>query len=400
MTTNTKLTTVPPVDQSSWKDKGERISQDVLDVLRTSTITAAHLELPPGQLERKRYLKVDKVLTRLRGTWDKKQKGHLFAEDPRPLFALVFEIGTMPPKNPTAYYPTPDEVADLLLTSEALADYRIPKNATKILEPSAGTGNLARAVRAYCVREGIISPTGQLDCCEIVPAFVERLREQAFPVVGTDFLAFKPAWGYHAMVMNPPFSVDGDACAYATHILHAWDLLAPGGVILALAPEGIEFRKHTALKPLQDLIKNHGGSVSLPAGAFKKSGTGVKTRMIGLRKPLHARGPQETRREDALSPSLPLKTNGKYTEGQKCALSLEFPGGRGPQWVPAVIVDPCLSHPAVKISQQKIKVAYLFESTDWGGKPFKRVTAGVFLSKEIESRTENAPIDQEDWKSV
>lgn len=248
----------------------EQVASDALEVLKKGSITDHAYQLPQVQLDRKLYVAVNDVLERLGGKWNKKAKRHLFEDDPQPMLQWVFETGMMPLKNPTAYFPTPASLAARMASL-------IPANARTILEPNAGTGHIARAIRDA-------RPDVTLHCCELLPRFQEKLREQGFMLVGEDFLSYRPEQGYDAILMNPPFSLEEDKMAYVTHIMHAWSLLAPGGHLAAIAPGGVTFSQDKRVKALSALIEAHGQYEELEDNAFKESGTGVRTVLITLHK--------------------------------------------------------------------------------------------------------------------
>jgi Methyltransferase small domain len=161
------------------------------------------------------------------------------------------------------------------------AFYRIPADAQRILEPSAGKGNIAQAVRDYCQFNRI---EAKVHCCEIIPRFQQHLLSENFDVTRADFLDFNPPWAYDAIVMNPPFSIEGDPLAYITHIEHAWSLLAPDGILLAIVPGGFTFRDDKRIRQFRELLEDHGTWRELDGDAFKASGTGVKTVIISMKK--------------------------------------------------------------------------------------------------------------------
>ena len=266
------------------------IEKYYLDLLHAGRVEGNVFYLPeevgigkPGQLSRESYVAVNEIITRIGGKWNRKAGGHVFEDDPKPLMLLIFETGEMPPKNPTAFYATPPEVADRLLTDPYLPRIPMRPIGTKILEPSAGAGGLVEAIERYCRQEGDEVPA--IDCCEILPSFRTKLKAGAFHLVGSDFLDFIPAHPYDAVVMNPPFAVESDALAYITHIRHAMDCVRSGGVVLAVVPGGFGFRTTRKVHEFRETVMESGAWVSVEDGAFKASGTGVRTILMGWTKP-------------------------------------------------------------------------------------------------------------------
>src|SRR5690606_23999821 len=89
--------------------------------------------------------------------------------------------------------------------------------------------------------------------------------------------------GYDLVAMNPPFSVEGDKLAYVTHILHALERLAPGGVLVAITPPSWQYRSDRRSRAFQEIVEACGGAwEALPAGAFAGSGTGVQTGILRI----------------------------------------------------------------------------------------------------------------------
>lgn len=254
----------------------ELVKPEILDILRQGKSESNLYYLPNLRLDRKMYVAINEVLERIGGKWNKKAKAHVFDEvDPAQLLDLIFQTGEMPPKNPTAFFPTPRILIDEVL--------HISNDTRRILEPSAGKGNIAEAVQSYCQRHDL---SAVLDCCEIVPQFREVLRKKGFHLVDEpDFLQYQPGPVYDQIIMNPPFALEGDVLAYITHIIHAWSLLVPGGRLDAFAPSGAAFREDRRVKEFRALIEQHGSLRTLDGGSFKESGTGVNTVLISMHKP-------------------------------------------------------------------------------------------------------------------
>jgi hypothetical protein len=114
-----------------------------------------------------------------------------------------------------------------------------------ILEPSAGDGALARQIHAVAEirhdpKTGKIDRYDEskakefdLDCIELSSDFRAKLKKDGFRVVHDDFLTFRPAKKYAAIIMNPPFS------AGAAHLLKALEIMKDGGKIRCLLSNGL-----------------------------------------------------------------------------------------------------------------------------------------------------------------
>lgn len=127
-------------------------------------------------------------------------------------------------KTEEQFYPTPSVLAEQMLSF-------LDVNAIngKILEPSAGKGNLASAIVNYLKK--FKGPDYDLlpDVVELNPVLRAILKEQNFSCVSDDFLHYFPTTAYKAIVMNPPFN-KGDL-----HLLHAIEITEKqGGQIVCL----------------------------------------------------------------------------------------------------------------------------------------------------------------------
>lgn len=147
-----------------------------------------------------------------------------------------------------------------------------------ILEPSAGTGHLAQAIRAAY-------PENKLICIERVWDFVVILELQKFDTIHGDFLEGNER--ADVILMNPPFTNMADI----EHVYHAFEQLNPGGrlvSIMSVAPFFNQQKKAAAFR--QWFSANGGHMEKLREGAFKDSerSTGVATVMIVMRKPKEA----------------------------------------------------------------------------------------------------------------
>lgn len=175
------------------------------------------------------------------------------------------------------YVPTPRTLVERMV---AEADLR---PGMSVLEPSAGKGDIAVALRAAGVVPDVIEPQ---------PALRQVLELKGFRLVGRDFLEFTEP--YDRIVMNPPFEDGADMA----HVRHAYDLLKPGGRLVAIMSEGPFFRTDKRAQAFRLWLEEvHGEAEKLPAGTFLSSDvpTGVSTRIVVLDK----REKPETKTEPA-----------------------------------------------------------------------------------------------------
>lgn len=255
-----------------------KLTPEVIATLRASTVQStpggAVLVLP-AQLERKHYLAVNAALELLGGAWNRKAKGHVFDDDPRVAIEEAVLIGSIHDLD-TAYqfFPTPPAVVHALMEAAG------PLDGKRILEPSAGRGDLLHQLPAHV----------DVTACEIDMRHHAALRQELKRLARgvlverpSDFVFWTPATAgtFDVVLMNPPFSKGRDV----RHILHAWSLLNPGGRLVSVASPSIEFSQRVAqVSTLRALISARGRIEKLPDGAFRASGTDVRTVMVVLNK--------------------------------------------------------------------------------------------------------------------
>lgn len=166
------------------------------------------------------------------------------------------------------FFPTPDAPADAVIQRAPLYQPEGEPRLT-VLEPSAGTGNLARRA----------AETGAIvDCVEVQPALASALRASRLyrRVQGGDFLALQPdpAALYDRVVMNPPFDRERDI----DHVMHALKFLKSDGCLVAIMSAGTEFRETRKSVAFRAHMKAMGATwQDLPAGSFAEAGTYCNT---------------------------------------------------------------------------------------------------------------------------
>lgn len=164
-------------------------------------------------------------------------------------------------------YPTPTAIAEEMVQVAEL------EPGHSVLEPSAGTGALMRAIRE--ATGGSVVRTA----VEIDPKLYDRLRyiEKGSYVYNRDFLECNGDLGaFDRIIMNPPFNDGQDI----QHIEHALTMLKPGGRLVALCADGPRQRERFALRS----SVSGGFYRSLPPGSFSAQGTNVNVAMMLIRK--------------------------------------------------------------------------------------------------------------------
>ena len=248
----------------------KRIDGDVLVALRQAKTEGNGLWLA-GQLDRKLYVKVNKVLEALGGTWNKKAKRHVFDGEADDLLGDVLTTGEyVDMKQEFQFFETPGILAERMCQA---ADVR---PGVTVLEPSAGRGGIANEAR----RLG-----ANVHCIEVQPALADELARQAFNVIIGDFLSIGiPSADclYDVVAMNPPFCRSQDLA----HVRHAYDFLAQGGRLVAIMGMGWTFRQDRKATEFREWLKarRRWEMEELPAGTFRASGTMVNTVMVTIEK--------------------------------------------------------------------------------------------------------------------
>jgi phospholipid N-methyltransferase len=161
-------------------------------------------------------------------------------------------------------FPTPPELAARMVALAELADGH------NILEPSAGTGAIMRAIGHARI------DMARAVAVEINPSLAGGLRS-LFPtwnVTEGDFLSIPPVASFDRILLNPPFEQQSDIA----HIQHALKMLKPGGRLVAICANGS--RQNAKLRPI---VEELGGEwEELPPNTFASSGTSVNTVLLSM----------------------------------------------------------------------------------------------------------------------
>lgn len=247
----------------------KQIPQEVLAVLSASTCEGNRLLLP-RTLPRPLYAQTAKVLEALGGRWNRRAGAHLFADDAAEAMEQALLTGSYArTKQDFGQFDTPAALAEEVVK---LADIQ---RGMMVLEPSAGKGNLIAAILKVTASGALVFGH------EIDQKRHEACRMRHFNAFGAgglalgDFLAREPNPVFERVVMNPPFAKRQDIA----HVMHALRFLTPGGRLVAIMSAAVRFRMDAETRDFRHMVLGSPGCsmLPLPDGAFRESGTDVKT---------------------------------------------------------------------------------------------------------------------------
>ena len=254
-----------------------KIENDVLNVLGKSTVEGQILFLPPTQLERNLYVKVNKCLESIGGKWNRAKKGHVFelSVDVSDLLDEMINSGEYADKKKEfQFFETPEEVGKKIISLAEIETYM------KILEPSFGKGAILNLIPEPNDIYGVELNKDNFEYVSKNAKIHYRHLVEADFLIPQEYDRYIPE-NFDRIVMNPPFSKHQDI----KHIFQAWDLLKPGGILVSVVSESPFFREDKISISFRNWLKeNNAEDFELESGAFKKSGTMVKTRIIKVKK--------------------------------------------------------------------------------------------------------------------
>jgi hypothetical protein len=213
------------------------------------------------------YKWVKAALEAVNGTWNRREQGFIFIEDPRPALANIG--GGMLKVDDDEFFETPDEISDRMIS-----DVGIPALA-EVLEPSAGGGAIVRRIFHH-------QPDCQVIAVEQNSIRCNELRKISddfhIVVVRSTFEEYTPSLLFDRVFMNPPFRLAID------HILLAYNLLKSGAKLVSVCPENVFWRDDWKYGYFREFVDGHGRSEKLHQNTFRPNGTSVDTRLVYLDK--------------------------------------------------------------------------------------------------------------------
>lgn len=253
-----------------------KFDNDVLNIIKGMEWSDDGLlgKMTCGQLDRQMYEKVNKALDAMGGKWNRKSGGHVFKTDPRPSVDGLLENGALTVER-DGFFETPRKVVERMLELVEL------DSDTRVLEPSAGMGAIVDVIKHEGDGRGVEIWLVEKNADRALYLTVEYDH-----VICDNFLTWEPTFlefdKFDRVYMNPPFEEMQDI----DHVMHAYDLLKPGGRMVSVMSNSPFFRSDKKAVEFRNWLTRKGGySEPLPEGSFKESGTGVNTVLVVLSKP-------------------------------------------------------------------------------------------------------------------
>lgn len=164
------------------------------------------------------------------------------------------------------FYPTPENIIEKMWAKS--------KNRYKrILEPSAGSGNIVEFIKRRNVH-------AQIYCIEKEPELRAVLHSKGYKIIHDDFLNYDNDIDFDLIIMNPPFD-NG-----AKHFLKAWDIASNTDIICLLNEETVLNTYTKERELLLKIIQDNNGEIEYLGSCFKDSErkTDVKVALVTIKK--------------------------------------------------------------------------------------------------------------------
>lgn len=266
-----KLLGIDPDEIKADKKKNKEGKKwGVEDVLKHCTFNDNILRLPDVQLNPKSYAEVKKWITEAGGKWNGgKIQGFTFDFDATRVAGILMSGKRCNLKQEFQFFSTPPALAEWLVS---LSDV---KPGYAVLEPSAGTGAIIKAIHKTC-------PEVFVDAFELMPENRQTLEKMInVSLVDEDFTQGVPRL-YDRIFANPPFARNQDI----RHARMMYDALDPNGGEMCVITS-----RHWVNAPEKEceqfrnwLHEVNAETHEIPNGVFDESGTSVATMAIVIKR--------------------------------------------------------------------------------------------------------------------
>lgn len=197
------------------------------------------------------------------------------------------------------FFPTPELLIDRMFSMAKVFE------GETILEPSAGLGHIAEAIKNRY-------PDNDLQTVEQNLSLSNVLEKKGFKNTCTDFLTLPTdEKKFDVIFMNPPFEKNQDI----EHVKHAFNLLNPGGRLVAImAGNKHENSNNKKIIDFLQMVEEFGYIQQNEEGSFKSAfnSTNVNTITIYLEKPQEAEKEETTEAPEEYKKGMHREENGAF----------------------------------------------------------------------------------------
>lgn len=237
-----------------------------------SAVSDSVIKLGSQQLSREDYMIVKKTLESRGGKWKGGSvQGFMFLNGNAGVVLKSLQAGeTGNMKDKFQLFETPDVLADKLVKKVGQIG-----SAYYVLEPSAGNGQLIKAIHRVC-------PDVVVDAYEINPDCWGALEKLDRVVLHkSDFLKSSEDDRYKVIVANPPFAKNQDI----RHFKKMWAVLSMNGKMSVIMSKHWTFTRDSECERFRNFLDRIGAEIEdVEEGAFRASGTNVPTVIVTVEK--------------------------------------------------------------------------------------------------------------------
>lgn len=244
--------------------------------IKLNGLNLYHLSIRPTMTD-KEYDNMKYRLEKIGGHWRERFGGFIFDVNPMP--ALKNEDTWKPVEHDhyskwkimRQFYPTPADLAEYVVTLAEIEEHHL------VLEPSAGNGALLKPIGR---KTNIVA-------IEIDDNLATELAEDNYSCVINSSFEYAIKNGdlkqcFDRIIMNPPF---GPRQLDIQHILMAYELLVPGGIMVAIMSENDLYYDTKLTKSFNNFLKDVNAHIEeVPMRSFLASGTRVDTVIVKIKK--------------------------------------------------------------------------------------------------------------------
>ncbi len=245
------------------------IDKDVLKAIKRCECEGNRMNLNEDRLASEFRDRIIRIMEKLGGKWRVSLKAFDFEFDPKPLLDEIMATGMVPVPMPLDYFDTPPRLATRMVDM-------MPPEVTRVLEPSAGDGNIVKEILGRF-------PTVKVHALELSLMKWGKLRKVSDRMIAVqqDFLTFKQPKGYECIVMTPPLASKRNPLEWVEHFHYAFNMLIEKGTLIGVAPIGLLYSAEARVRGLRSMIENNHGLIEpLSPKMFKIGDNYIATALV------------------------------------------------------------------------------------------------------------------------